>query len=179
MWRRGGALPPALGGLGPWTPSSALGAAVLTTRPFPSRDGGRTYLQAPPPLLPRPGPALWSQGRERVRLGPQLGVGGAPNSGDFCNPRPRGHPGLTQRGVPLRSVPKAWLGWLKVSATDAPAPVRDHGPRFEQELAKRTRRESLGRAPADARPRPHSRPRPLTLDLLVDHQGEVVHLQDV
>lgn len=31
------------------------------------RGCGRTYLQAPPPVLTRPGPVLQSQGRERVR----------------------------------------------------------------------------------------------------------------
>lgn len=41
--------------------------------------------------------------------------------------------------------------------------------------------EAWARAVAVGAPRPLPRPRqaPLTLDLLVDHQGEVVHLQDV
>lgn len=81
-------------------------------------------------------------------------------------------------GFPLRTVPKAG----RVRTADAHMPVRRQGPAAPQELtaAKPTQEPGAGsRWPAPGRaPPPHPAPTPLTLDLLVDHQGEVVHLQD-
>lgn len=74
--------------------------------------------------------------------------------------------------------PCSRLGVLKASTADTPDAPRDQ---CLLPAVKGTRKEGLGlrELPRRAPPRPAHPARPLTLDLLVDHQGEVVQLQDV
>lgn len=149
---------------------------VPTAEPFP-RGGQPAYIPAGPPTTPakawscavepRTGEGLdlatqalmalsWGWGRGRLQ--------GTPNSHDFCNLHPRGHPGLAHRGVPSENRAPGWER-LKVHTADS------------HMLVWGTRASLPSARQGSTAPTPP--PAPLTLDLLVDHQGEVVQLQDV